>query len=57
MIIYIFIHPSFCVLNYILTDAEEILPKLPPPHKTLSTTAVGEGLHNLADKIPSDRVL
>jgi len=57
MIIRTFIHSSFCVLNYILTDAEQIMPKLPAPHKRLSTSAVGEGLHNLADEIPSDYVL
>jgi len=40
MIIRIFIHSSFCVLNYILTDAEQILPKLPATYKRLSTSAV-----------------
>jgi hypothetical protein len=50
-------HSSFCVLNYILSDAEQILPKLPAPNKRLSTPSVGEELPNLADKIPSDYVL
>jgi hypothetical protein len=57
MIIRIYVHSSFCVLNCILTDAEQILRKLPAPHTRLSTPAVREGLHNLAEKMPSDYVL